>query len=97
MSQDLDSENKTRSARQLILRFIVPVVITVFLISILLRYSNPQTVFQLVRNSAPSSLIAAFGIYVCVYLLRAIRFRQFPLLNQLSTSDLLPIARFIAL
>jgi uncharacterized protein (TIRG00374 family) len=91
MSLDLDSENKTRRGR-LILRIIVPVVITVFLISILLHYSNPQTIFQLVRNSAPSSLIAAFGIYVCVYLLRAIRFRQFPMLNQLSTSDLLPIA-----
>lgn len=92
MSQDLDSDKRTRRARHLIIRIFVPVVMTVFLISILLNYSNPQTIFQLIRNSAPSSLIAAFGVYVGVYLFRAIRFRQFPMLKQLSTLGLLPIA-----
>ena len=92
MSQDLDSEFKTRRIRQLILRIIIPVVITLFLVSILLHFSNPQIIFELIRYSAPNSLIAAFCVYVCVYLFRAVRFRQFPILNQLSTWDLLPIA-----
>jgi uncharacterized protein (TIRG00374 family) len=91
MSQDLDPSSEIQRGR-LILRIIIPIVLTVFLISILLHFSNPQTIFQLIRNSAPRSLIAAFGVYVCVYLFRTIRFQQFPMLKQLSTLDLLPIA-----
>jgi len=92
MSQDVDSEHKTRRVRRLIIRIIVPLVITVFLISILLYFSNPKTILQLIQNSNPSSLITSFGVYACVYLIRTLRFQQFPQLNQLSTSDLLPIA-----
>ena len=91
MSHDLDQYNKTQRGR-LIFRITIPIVITVFLIIILLHYSNPQTIFQFIRNSAPRSLIAAFGVYVCVYLFRSIRFRQFPMLTQLSTLDILLIA-----
>jgi uncharacterized membrane protein YbhN (UPF0104 family) len=91
MSSDVDLEYKTRGARQLILRIIIPLGITILLISFLLHFSDPRTIFQLVLNSAFGDLIVAFGLYICVYLIRALRFQQFPMLNRISTWNLIPI------
>jgi uncharacterized protein (TIRG00374 family) len=91
MSIEVDFEHKSRRVRQLIVRIIIPLGITILLISFLLHFSDPQTIFQLVLNSDPADLIAAFGFYICVYLIRTFRFKQFPLLNQISTWDLIPI------
>lgn len=91
MPENSDKAFRFRKIRRSVTRIVIPIGITAFLIFILLRFSSIQTIAQLLRNSLPRSVFIAFVLYIFVYLIRALRFQQFLILDQISIWRLLPI------